>query len=267
MLRHLFAAMTLFIATQSHATTIAPNAQISQLFAQAKANGTLVVYDVSKQEFSGHNPQRAATRFSPASTFKIANSLIGLASGAVADVDEALYHYDGKEQLYLDSWEQDTSLRTAIKVSHLPAYQLLARKIGLPQMQSNLNKMGYGNGKIGKSVETFWLDDSLKISAIEQTQFLAQLAQGRLPFPAQVQADVREIAKLETGKNWTLYGKTGWTGQRQPSTGWFVGWVEQDGRIYSFALNMQMPKVSTASDLQLRIDLAKAGLRTMGLMP
>ena len=57
------------------------------LFDTAGVDGTMVVYDVRQQRTLTYNPERAATAFSPASTFKIFNSLIALETSAVADVD------------------------------------------------------------------------------------------------------------------------------------------------------------------------------------
>lgn len=249
-----------FLTITAHAVELETSPAMAKAFGDRQ--GTFVLYDLSQQRWLGHNTERAAQRFSPASTFKIPNSLIGLASGAVSSVDEVFYHHDGKAK-YLKSWEHDMGLREAIKVSNLPAYQQLARKVGLSQMQRHISRLNYGNTEIGTQVDEFWVNNTLRISAIEQSQFLARLAQGQLPYPAAQQAAVREISELERGKDWVLYGKTGWTGSKQPSIGWFVGWVEQGGKIYSFALNMDVPD---AKDLPLRLDIAKANLRLYGLL-
>lgn len=256
------AALALCISTATQALDFQASPAVADVFSQAKVNGTFVLYDVSKQRLLGFDKKRAETRFSPASTFKIPNSLIGLSVGAVRDVDEVLFHYDGKTPLYLKSWEKDVGLREAFKVSHVLAYQELARRIGLDRMRANITKLQYGNTDIGQTVDTFWLDDVLKISAVEQTAFLARLADGQLFFTANVQAQVRDIAKLEQGDDWVLYGKTGWTGKAQPSVGWFVGWVAQKGNIYSFALNMDIPDETF---LPKRKEVAKASLRALGL--
>ncbi|MBD3824082.1 MAG: class D beta-lactamase, partial [Epsilonproteobacteria bacterium] len=51
-------------------------------------------------------------RYFPASTFKIANSLIGLSSGAVKSVDEIL-PYKGPAKPYIPEWEEDMGLTKA----------------------------------------------------------------------------------------------------------------------------------------------------------
>lgn len=155
------------------------------------------------------------------------------------------------------------NLREAIKVSCVPAYQELARRIGLINMQKNIEKLNYGNHDIGKTVDTFWLEGPIKVSAIEQTTFLARLAQQQLPFPKKDQLAVRDIIKQESGKNWTLYAKTGWTGRVEPKIGWYVGWVEQDGKIYTFALNIDTPDMSL---LPARMELTRASLKALGLL-
>lgn len=235
--------------------------EITEIFEAAGVNGTFAVYDVSEDRFMGHNGSRASTRFIPASTFKIANSLIGLSVGAVKDVDEIL-PYGGGEQ-FLKSWENDMSLRDAIVISNVPIYQELARRIGLDKMQENINKLNYGNKNIGSKVDQFWLDGPLEISAVEQAKYIADLAQNKLPFSSEHQNAVVEILKLEGDDVRTLYGKTGWQTATEPGIGWWVGWVKREGKIYSFALNIDMNDIEDANK---RIDVGKKSLKALGIL-
>ncbi|WP_439886866.1 class D beta-lactamase [Pseudomonas sp. MBLB4123] len=234
---------------------------LDQAFARAGATGTFVLHEVGSEQLQGHNRRRAETRYPPASTFKVANSLIGLATGAVASVDE-VFPYDGTPR-FLKSWERDMGLREAIRVSNLPVYQALARRIGLPRMRRQVAALGYGNGEVGTVVDRFWLDGPLAISAVEQSEFLARLSQDRLPLEPAIQAKVREISLLEQGPGWRLYGKTGWATSVEPALGWWVGWLEQDGKRYSFALNMD---IHDQAALPERVALGKASLRALGLL-
>lgn len=84
-----------------------------------------------------------------------------------------------------------------------------------------------------------------------------------LPFPKGAQAKVREIVQLEQGNGWTLYGKTGWADAEPPGIGWWVGWVQKGDRLHSFALNIDMPKVSDAIK---RNELDKAILKILGVL-
>lgn len=260
-MQRLLAAAALLLVSQVQALEWQASPAVDQLFAEAGVEGTFVLYDAQTQSLTGHDRARAETRFIPASTFKIPNSLIGLSTGTVSSVEEVL-PYGGKPQPF-KAWEKDMGLREAIKASNVPVYQELARRIGLERMRPNVAKLGFGNGEIGTVVDNFWLVGPLKISAVEQTQFLARLARDQLPFPPAAQAQVREIAQLEQGEGWTLYGKTGWATTYTPQVGWWVGWVEQNGKLYSFALNMDMAQLSEAPK---RLVLGKASLKALGLL-
>lgn len=260
-MNYFLSALALLISFPLFAVEWHDSPAVSQLFANAGAQGTFVLYDVSAKKLAGHNYARAETRFIPASTFKIPNSLIGLSVGAVKDVNEVL-PYGGQPQPF-KQWEKNMDLREAIKVSSVPIYQELARRIGQQRMNNAVNRLQYGNGQIGTVVDRFWLDGPLKISAIEQAQFLALLAQEKLPFPRSAQNRVNEITKLETTPEWTLHGKTGWVTFSKPNVGWWVGWVEKQGKIYAFALNMDM---AGEVDLPKRVELGKASLMALGVM-
>jgi beta-lactamase class D len=97
---------------------------------------------------------------------------------------------------------------------------------------------------------------------LEQTQFLARLAQDRLPFSTAVQASVREILLLEQDGDRFLYAKTGWTTTPDPDIGWWVGWVTRNGHVFSFALNIDMPDRSYVAT---RVELGKACLALLGI--
>ncbi|WP_425429657.1 class D beta-lactamase [Desulfovibrio litoralis] len=236
--------------------------------------GTFVLYDVNENILKGYNKKRAETRFIPGSTYKIPNALIGLSVGAVKNVDEVL-PYGGQPQP-IKAWEHDMSLRDAIKMSNVPIYQELARRIGLINMWKLLDKLNFGNDEVLKplmhrrkglgvvAIDRFWLDGPLKISAVEQVEFLKRLALGELPVDKEIQQSVREILKLEQGENWALFGKTGAVDKYNPSLGWWVGWVEKEGRVYIFALNIDM---LDNTYFERRISLGKNCLKKLGVLP
>jgi beta-lactamase class D len=235
--------------------------QLAQLFKKEGVTGTFVVHDVTADVYTVHDRKRAQTRYIPASTFKIPNSLIGLSTGAVVSVDEVL-PYGGKPTRRPE-WARDMSLRDAIKISNVPVYQGLARRIGLDRMRDGLQRLHYGNMDPGAVVHTFWLDGPLKISAVEQTVFLDKLAQDQLPFPKAAMAAVREITRQEGAAD--LHAKTGWGNRpKEPADiGWWVGWVKKDGKLYTFALNIDIPDDEAGAK---RVPLGKAGLQALGLL-
>ena len=264
MFRRLLGGMllALFVIASAVAESWRENAELGSVFKAAGMTGTFVLYDLDADTYTVFDRERAQTRYVPASTFKIPNSLIGLQVGAVADVDEVL-PYGGAPQPFKD-WEQDLPLREAIRVSSVPVYQELARRIGRPRMQTWVERLGYGNREIGSVVDRFWLDGPLRISALEQVQFLGRLVRGALPVRDDVAAAVGEITLLERTDAYVLHGKTGLVFSTEPGLGWWVGWVEREGRYYTFALNIDMP--NWKQDLGKRVEIGRHCLELLGLL-
>ena len=166
--------------------------------------------------------------------------------------------------MYLESWKADASLRSAIKISQLPAYKELARKIGMERMQKNITKLGYGNGISGDKIDSFWLQGPLQISALEQVKLLTKLARRQLPYPQKAQQQVCDITVLKQTDACTLHGKTGWaTDNIKTPIGWFVGWAETKNNLYVFAMNMDL---TDAADLPLRESITLECLTTLKVL-
>ena len=244
------------------------DARVARVFSDAQMEGCFVLLNVQSDLYSGYNASRASTRFTPASTFKIPNSVIGLATGAVSSVDEVLPWGGGKA--FLPSWEKDMGLREAIIVSNLLIYQELARRIGLERMQTMVRLFDYGNRHVGDVVDQFWLRGALQISAIEQTQFLARLGKRELPVNRVAQDAVAEITLQDSGidaqgRAWSLHAKTGMSLPDDGNgIGWWVGWVQRNDEVFAFALNINVQDMAQGSR---RVDIGKAALRALGVLP
>ncbi|MBT6033093.1 MAG: class D beta-lactamase [Kordiimonadaceae bacterium] len=260
-MKFIIALLTLSFANIAYSEEFNEIPEIAKLFQDVNVEGTFVLYDLSKNKLSGYNGLRAKREFIPASTFKIANSLIGLESGTISSVDEVLPY--GGEPQFIKAWENDMGLRDAIKISNVPIYQELARRIGLDRMQDMISKLGYGNQDIGSVVDRFWLDGPLKISALEQVKFIAKLIKDELPILQKHQAEVREILLLEQMEKYSLYAKSGWTTAPDPDIGWWVGWVNRDGKNYAFALNINTYNMD---DVAKRETLTRAALKILNLL-
>ena len=258
------ACACLALAQAASARTEKEIAGAADLFAKNGVKGTFVLLDPATDTLHVSNAARAKERFTPASTFKIPNSAIGLHVGAVKDIDEVLPFGGGPQ--FLKVWEQDMNLRDAIKHSNVPVYRELARRIGLERMRENVRALGYGNMEIGTVVDRFWLDGPLAISAIEQVEFLDRLLSGKLPLNPEAARAVQEVTALENTDSYALHGKTGWYWPKEgQQIGWWVGWVERDGKHYPFALNLDINKEEDAAK---RIPIARECLKLIGeLLP
>jgi len=218
------------------------------------ANGSVTVYNLAID----------TTRFSPASTFKIVNSLIGLQTGVITN-DTMVIKWDGKVRP-VEAWNKDMGMTEAFKVSNVAYYQEVARRIGKDTMQHWLDSLSYGNKKIGGAVDTFWLDNSLKISPDEQLGLLKKLYFGQLPFMKSVHEMVKLAMLQEENTLYRLSYKTGWGFDESGNNiGWLVGWVEENNHVYFF---VTFVKAGTQPiDMKkVRLDITKGILKQLGFL-
>jgi beta-lactamase class D len=234
-------------------------ADLEAVFTENGVAGTFALYDVDHLTLI--NAERAQTRLVPASTFKIANTIVALETGVVKDENEII-PYGGRPQPF-KTWEKDMSMREAITLSAVPIYQELARRIGLERYGEWLARLDFGNRQTGTIVDTFWLDGPLEISAVEEARFAARLAQQKLDASIRSQSIARDIIRLESRDGKVLYGKTGWRFSSTPNLGWWTGWVEQNGKISAFSLNIDMP---AATDAPKRVAIGKTMLAKLGVL-
>ncbi len=243
--------------------TPAQAGQIEALFARRGLPGCIVVEEPACGLRYSHNPERTLVAHTPASTFKIFNSLVALETGAIGDVDEMLPWTGTKHEIA--AWNRDTNLRRGIRDSVVWFYQALARRIGRERMQHYLDRVGYGNRTMGAPIDRFWLDGALRITPRQQIEFLRRLHAGDLPFSKRTMDAVKQIMVREQGSGYTVRAKTGWGIRFEDKVGWYVGWVETrtDRRVVFFALSL---RVERGKDLGARVELAMETLRILGVL-
>lgn len=263
------AARALALLAVSASATAAPGLQEradwSQYFARAGVIGTIVVVDRrgGADARMALDTGRAATRFLPASTFKIPHALFALDAGIVRD-EFQVFRWDGTKH-DIESWNRDQDLRSSMRNSTVWVYQQFARELGEARERDYLRKAAYGNADPSGGLETFWLSGNLRISAEEQVEFLQRLYRNELPFRVEHQRLVKDVMIVEAGRNWILRAKTGWAARAKPQVGWWVGWVEwPDGPVF-FALNIEIAR--GADDLPQRDGIAREVLRSIGALP
>lgn len=234
--------------------------------------GCIVIYDLKQNRYTRHNEARCRERFNPKSTFKIPNSLIGLESGVIKDADFRIawdkqkYPPDGWDTEPFINWKRDHTLRTAFKHSVVWYYRELALRVGAERMKQLVSSFDYGNRDTSGPIDQFWLNETLKISADEQVEFLKKLYANKLPVSPRNVEIVKEIMVQEQTPAYTLRAKTG-GGSRGAGVviGWYVGYVETGGNVYFFAFNMDGPNYLAIRDR--RIQLTKQVLESLGVLP
>jgi len=233
---------------------------VADVFASANIDGTLIVADANGKHLHVFNEDRSREQYSPASTFKIPYSLIALDAGVVTSKESA-FTWDGSEK-GREAWNKDQTLESAFRVSCVWCYQEIARDVGSDHYVSYLAGIDYGNQEIGDRVDLFWLTGVLKISAAEQIEFLSAMLNYDVPFRREYVDLVKEIMLVEKTAAYSLYAKSGWTGPGL-HTGWFVGYVETEGDVLLFAMNMEMDKAELAG---LRKGLTLRSLAALGIL-
>jgi beta-lactamase class D len=239
--------MLVFLLCVTLKAQVADSSTVAKYFNNHK--GTIVVLNNSTGERFCYNAKRSAERFLPASTFKIPNSLIGLETGVIKD-ENFVIKWDGIERDNKE-WNRNHTLATALKYSVVPYYQELARRVGRAKYEELLPKINYGNNTVGNAVDRFWLDNSLKISANEQIEFLKKFYEYKLPFSKRSVDIVKKIMSEEKYPNAILKFKTG-TGNKENKDwiGWLVGYVEKDNNVYFFVFNVEGKEFQEVSTLR-----------------
>jgi len=232
----------------------------------------LVVADAVGNLVAREGEARCARRFSPCSTFKIPNTLIGLEAGVLSGPDTVI-PWD-RERYPQEAWwppewtDRVHDLRSAFAHSFVPYYRALAMRIGRAAMARHLAAFAYGNQVIGERLDAFWLDGALRISADEQVRFLRALHLGRLGVSARSREVLREIMIHETRNGHVLRAKTGTCDGMKGSAalGWLVGSVERGDRVHFYAFNVDG---ATTADIARvwRFDVLRALLAELKLWP
>ena len=145
-------------------------------------------------------------------------------------------------------WEQDQTLDSAVRDSVNWYFQKLDASIGRSNIQNFLNEIDYGNQRIGNSLETYWLDQSLKISAVEQVELLIRFEQNQFQFKEKNIQAVKDSLLLSSDSGRSLYGKTGTIRTNEgDSSGWFIGYSKTPDNTFYFAVSVRGEQASGAA--------------------
>lgn len=214
---------------------------LQKYFDAYEVEGSFILYDEAKDEYFRYNASRCEEAFSPASTFKIPNSLIALEENILEDENSMIY-WNG-ERWDREAWNQDLNLQRAFRLSCVPCYIQIASKIPEEKYKKYLQDMHYGNeDPSGSEMNAFWLDGKLRISQEQQIEFLKRLYHMQLPVSPRSMEIVKKILIEDTTESYTLSAKPGWNNiVHGKDVGWYVGYLEKDQQVYYFATNIESP--------------------------
>ena len=213
-------------------------------FDENNVDGCFALFNNGTGDFTIYNLKRYRdSTYLPASTFKIINSLIGLQTGSISS-DSMVIPWDGVQHS-VEAWNKDLNMYEAFRASSVPYYQEVARRIGKDTMQFWLDSLKYGAGKDKKpykisKIDSFWLDNSLKLTPDQNLGVVKQLYFDELPFFKIYQQKVKHAMLFEDNSNYKLAYKTGWgITDKRHALGWVVGWIEENKHPYFFVLNIE----------------------------
>ncbi len=200
---------------------------LQKFFNPDSIEGHFSLYNLNKNAYFIYDKEAFKQAYSPASTFKIFNTLMALETKVVEDTNET-FIWDGKDRGW-SQWNKNHNLRTAIKYSALWVFQDIAKRIFAKDSnlyQTYLIQSQYGNQKLSDQQDLFWLDNSLQISAKQQLEFLKKFYQEDLPFQKENMAMGKQLIKVKQSNQYKLYGKTGLAIIEKKYLGWYIGFVE-----------------------------------------
>lgn len=205
-------------------------------------NGTAVFFRPDEQLYRIYNPELSKVRNSPCSTFKIISSLAGLESGTIS-LEDSERPWNG-EIFWNENWNKDMDFPEAFRTSCVWYYRELIDELGPLAIQNILDELQYGNRDISdweglldnpdknRLLRGFWLESSLKISAVEQVETLKKIFYEDNNFTPDHIRTLTQVMKTEyqTSDGAAVYGKTG-MGKRSGVTTdcWFTGFADLPG--------------------------------------
>ncbi|WP_298975844.1 class D beta-lactamase [uncultured Roseobacter sp.] len=195
-------------------------------------------------------------RYSSASTFKLAISLMGFDSGILNSSDSPEWPFQEDYYDWRPEWRKRTTPQSWLEHSVVWYSQQITQRLGAETFANYVQKFDYGNedvtGEEGYDGLTHaWLSMSLRISANEQIDFLTKMLEQKLPVSTFAVVQTKTILKPQAQpEGWVVYGKTGagfphgTDGKRQMDQrfGWYVGWAEKGSRTIVFAQLMRFDK-------------------------
>lgn len=253
MSRFLIPVLIIIVLSGCSNSNVTEDEKLKLYFDSAGVEGCFGMLNNGENNFILYNlPRYRDSAYTPASTFKIVNALIGLQTGIITD-ENMVIKWDGVKR-WNEDWNKDLTMKEAFAVSSVPWFQELARRIGRETMKRWIDSLGYGNRNISGPIDSFWLNNRLKIKPDEELGLVKKLYFDQLPFFKRTQDIVQAVMLREQNSNYKLYYKTGWgTLENGHDLGWVVGWIEENRHPYFFVLNVETTQKDRVPKIRLKL--------------
>lgn len=249
--------LSLFIILSScsiNNTKIDPS--LKKYFDSSNVEGSFSFLNNQLATITVYNMDLDTQRFSPATSFNIFNSLVGIQTGKISNENTVLN--SGSTQ------DSALSFKEAFKYSSNTFFQALANQVGKDTMKFWIDSIGYGNKNVMGAVDSLWLNDHLKISPDEQLGFVSKLYFSQLPFQKYAQQMVQDQMLQEDNDLYQLSYATGaGVDNKGNSIGWVLGWVIENRHVYFFVTFIKSPEENLDTK-SIGIHISKSILKGMG---
>lgn len=230
--------------------------KLDSIYQKFGVKGSCIVFNQAKNKYYYSDTTKINHIHTPNSTFNFYAGLIGLESGVIKNY----------ESLNGDDTLTNDKLIKALKSQNPDFFSVTTRRIKQDRLQNWLSLLNYGNRDISGGIETFWKDNSLKISTKQQFDLLKKLYYYNLPFSFENIRLVKSTFHLTklVNKNVYTYKVTGSQNGKQHA--WFIGYVEFLNNTYMFVQSLESNQLATNTFEALNGEVMYQILYSLGVL-
>uniref|UniRef100_UPI0016595E9C class D beta-lactamase n=1 Tax=Salmonella sp. S064_01380 TaxID=2665567 RepID=UPI0016595E9C len=107
-----------------------------------------------------------------------------------------------------ESWNKEQDLNTAMQNSVNWYFERISNQIPKNYTAAQLKQLNYGNENLG-SYKRYWMEDSLKISNLEQVIVFKNMMEQNNHFSKKAKNQLSSSLLIKKNEKYELYGKTG----------------------------------------------------------
>ena len=232
------------------------NSNLKKYFDSSHVEGSFSFLNNQLGDITVYNMEVDTQRFSPGTSFDVFTSLVGIQTGKISNENTVIQTDNAKDSAL--------SFKQAFKNSSTDFFRALAKQVGKTNMKLWVDSIGYGNKNINGPVDSFWLNNQLKISPDEQLGFVNKLYFNQLPFQNYAQQMVQDQMLQENNSLYQLSYATG-SGydEKDNSIGWVLGWIIENRHAYFFVTFVKSPERNL--DMKsIGVHISKSILKEMG---
>lgn len=231
----LFLALSVVLVYGCSSNNVHEKKAWKKYFGGKDLSGSFLLHNTILNTFEVYNLPGSQVREVPGATFNLMGVLTALETGVAPDTSAVLRDSLGRPLPGIDS---ALTLGKAFRESNAPYFSALARQIGRFKMQYWLDSVKYGNQVIGAYVDSFWVNNTLKISPDEQMGLLQQLYYGKLPFQSRTQRLAKALMLKEKNVRYQLSYTSAFFVSGEQRLGWIAGWIEKNERAHFFVMQV-----------------------------